>query len=179
MGAPLAEEHGELFGLPSQTLPSTAIRFGFRRGGSAASRGGRTLERRFLAALERSALTPNRPPSSVARGCSHHQRGRIPVRVAIIYRPRNPAPLEAVPMLLEAMGQWVENHGERFSTLEFFVGGGGFGVIDIDDSAELQQIAAENPFTAFSDVEIKPVVEPGTAMAILRETFAARAQASD
>jgi hypothetical protein len=100
------------------------------------------------------------------------------VRVAVIYRPRNVPPLEEFPMLMGAMGQWVENYGERFSTLEFFVGGGGFGVIDVDDSAELQRIAAENPFTPFSEVEIRPVVEPGTALGILGEAFAARAQAS-
>jgi Domain of unknown function (DUF3303) len=81
-------------------------------------------------------------------------------------------------MMMGAMGQWVEKYGARFSTLEFFVGGGGFGVIDVDDSADLQRIAAENPFTQFSEVEIKPVVEPGAAMAILGEVFAAQAQAS-
>jgi hypothetical protein len=79
-------------------------------------------------------------------------------------------------MLFGAMGQWVEKYGQRFSTLEFFVGGGGFGVIDVDDSAELQRIAAENPFTPFSDVEIRPVVEPGAALAIVSEVLAAQAQ---
>jgi hypothetical protein len=81
-------------------------------------------------------------------------------------------------MMFAAMGQWVEKYGDRFSTLEFFVGGGGFGVIDIDDSAELQRIAAENPFTQFSEVEIRPVVEPGAALAILGEAMAAQAQTS-
>jgi hypothetical protein len=81
-------------------------------------------------------------------------------------------------MLMGAMGQWVEKYGERFSTLEFFVGGGGFGLIDIDDSTELQRIAAENPFTPFSEVEIRPVVEPGAALAILSEVFAAQTQVS-
>ena len=100
------------------------------------------------------------------------------MRVAVVYRPRNVPPLEAFPMLMGAMSQWVEKYGGRFTTLEFFVGGGGFGVIEIDDSAELQRIAAENPFTPFSEVEIKPVVEPGSAIAILSEAFAARAQPS-
>lgn len=100
------------------------------------------------------------------------------MRVAVIYRPKNTPTLEAFPMLLGGMGQWLERYGDRFSTLEFFVGGGGFGVIDIDDSAELHRIAAEHPFTPFSDVEIRPVVEPGTAMEILSETIAARTQAA-
>jgi len=80
-------------------------------------------------------------------------------------------------MLFAGMGEWVKKYGERFSTLEFFVGGGGFGVIDVDDSTELQRIAAENPFTPFSEVEIRPVVEPGAALAIMGEVMAAQAQA--
>lgn len=47
------------------------------------------------------------------------------MRVAIIYRPRSVAPIEVAPILMGALGQWVETHAERFSTLEFFVAGGG------------------------------------------------------
>jgi hypothetical protein len=83
-----------------------------------------------------------------------------------------------MPMMMGAMNQWIEKYGKRFSTLEFFVGGGGFGVIDVADSEELQRIAAENPFTQFADVEVRPVVEPGAAMAINAEAFAARAPAA-
>ncbi len=81
-------------------------------------------------------------------------------------------------MLMGAMGQWVEKYGERFSTLEFFVGGGGFGVIDVDDSIELQRMTAENPFTLFSEVEIRPVVEPGAAIESWHEVIAAQMQAA-
>jgi muconolactone delta-isomerase len=100
------------------------------------------------------------------------------MRVAVIYRPRNPPPPDAIPTLIAAMGRWVEKYRMRFSTLEFFVAGGGFGVIDVDDSEELQRITAENPFTPFSEVEIRPVVEPSASMAITSEAFAARAQAA-
>jgi hypothetical protein len=100
------------------------------------------------------------------------------MRVAIIYRPRNTAPQEAVPMLLGGLGQWVEKYRERFSTFEFFVGGGGMVVIDIDDSVELNRIVAENPFTPLMEVEIRPVVDPGAAMAVYGEILAAQASAS-
>jgi hypothetical protein len=96
------------------------------------------------------------------------------MRVAIIYRPRDAVPAEALPTLMEGMGAWLQKHGARFETLEFFVAGGGFGVIDIADSAELHVLAAEHPFTAYSDVEVRPVVPPGQAMENLRQAFAAR-----
>jgi Domain of unknown function (DUF3303) len=80
-------------------------------------------------------------------------------------------------MLMGALGQWVENHSKRFLTLEFFVIGGGLVLADIDDSAELNQVVAENPFTPFMDVEIMPVVEPATAMATYGEVVAAFAAA--
>jgi hypothetical protein len=76
-------------------------------------------------------------------------------------------------MLMEAMGQWVETYSKRFSTLEFFVVGGGLVLADFDDSTELNRILAENPFTPFMDVEIMPVVEPRAAMEIYGEVVAA------
>jgi len=95
------------------------------------------------------------------------------MRVAIIYRPRSAAPVEAGPMLMEALGQWVETYSKRFSTLEFFVVGGGLMLADFDDSTELNRILAENPFTPFMDVEIMPVLEPRAAMANFGEVIAA------
>ncbi|HRD59751.1 DUF3303 family protein [uncultured Nocardioides sp.] len=81
-------------------------------------------------------------------------------------------------MLMGALGQWVENHSKRFSTLEFFVAGGGLMLADFDDSTELNRILAENPFTPFMDVEVLPVVEPQAAMANFSEVIAALLAAS-
>lgn len=96
------------------------------------------------------------------------------MRVAVIYRPGTPPPQEALPELMQRMGAWLETYAGRMSTVEFFVGGGGFGVADMGDSAELHRMIAEHPFTPFSEVEIRPVVDPHTAMATLREVFEAR-----
>jgi hypothetical protein len=103
------------------------------------------------------------------------------VRVAVIYRPRNAAPFEAFPMLMGALGQWVETYSKRVSTIEFFAVGGGLVLADIDDSAELHRMVAENPFTPFMDVEIMPVVEPNAAMETwgdVAATFATAGQPS-
>jgi hypothetical protein len=78
-------------------------------------------------------------------------------------------------MLMEALGHWVETYSLRFSTLEFFVTGGGLMLADIDDATELNRILAENPFTPFMDVEIMPVVAPSAAMSIYGEAVAALA----
>ncbi len=97
------------------------------------------------------------------------------MRVAIIYRPKSPAPLEAIPQFMQALTAWVDKYSGRMSTLEFFAAGGGFAVIDVDDSADLFRITAENPFTPFSEVEVRPVVDPHTALATLQDVFAGMA----
>ncbi len=99
------------------------------------------------------------------------------MRVAIIYRPKNVAPVEATPMMMGALGQWVETYAARFSTFEFFVDGGGLVVADFDDADELQRVVAENPFTPYSDVQIRPVVAPTVAMGMYSEVIAALAAA--
>ena len=93
------------------------------------------------------------------------------MRCAITYTPKDRPPPEEMPELLQRMGEWLSEYGSRMSVIEFFVGGGGFGVIDIADSAELHRITAANPFTPFSEVEIRPVVQPQQAMQILQEVF--------
>ena len=69
------------------------------------------------------------------------------MRVAIIYRPKSPVPPEAAPFMIERMGSWVDKHAQSFSALEFFIGGGGMGLLDVDSNAELHRMVAENPFT--------------------------------
>ena len=69
------------------------------------------------------------------------------MRVAVIYRPRNTPPFELMPQLMQGMAEWTGRYQDRMETAYFFAGGGGFGVLDIDDSAELQRMLAEHPFT--------------------------------
>lgn len=98
------------------------------------------------------------------------------MKIAVIYRPRNAPPPELVPGLLEGTRQWLDSHAARFEQVYFFTNGGGFGVIDADDSTELMRLSAEHPFTPFSDVEIRPVLEADEALGTLQQAFAARAQ---
>jgi hypothetical protein len=84
--------------------------------------------------------------------------------VAIIYRQHHPAPFEALPTMVGALGQWVETYSKRVSTMEFFAMGGGLVLADFDDANELHRLVADNPFTAFMDVEVMPIIEPTAAM---------------
>jgi hypothetical protein len=100
------------------------------------------------------------------------------VRVAIIYRPKTPVPPEMLPVMMGALGEWVEANAQRFSTFEFFAAGGGLVVADLADSAVLHRVVAENPFTPYMEVEILPVIEPGVAMQTWADVAAALARSA-
>jgi muconolactone delta-isomerase len=93
------------------------------------------------------------------------------MRFAIIYHPKFPAPQDEIPELLKGMGKWMQEHGSRIEGIQFFVDGGGFGILDTDDPGELSRLISEHPFTPYSDVEIKPVMDPESAMAVLTEVY--------
>jgi hypothetical protein len=77
--------------------------------------------------------------------------------------------------MFRAMGEWVQRYQDKAESINFFVGGGGMGVFDVADEAELYRMAAEHPFTPFADVEFRPVVDADTALRTLQDAFAARA----
>lgn len=96
------------------------------------------------------------------------------MKLAVIYRPRQTPPFEAVPEMFEGVAAWIEKYGDRFEVLYFFAGGGGIGVADVDGSDELQRITAEHPFTIYSDVEFHPAVDADTSLKTLKEALAPR-----
>jgi hypothetical protein len=88
------------------------------------------------------------------------------MHTCVTYRPRNPAPPELLPMLVEGSKQWLDRYGDRFQTLWFFPQGGGFGVSEITDEAEIMEIMAYNPFTPYCDVDVQICVEARAALTI-------------
>jgi hypothetical protein len=93
------------------------------------------------------------------------------MRFAVIYRPKFPIPPAELPEMLKGMGDWVQRYGDRVEGTQFFVGGGGFGLVDSDDAEELTRLLAENPFTPYSEVEVKPLLDPAAALSILAEAY--------
>jgi muconolactone delta-isomerase len=96
------------------------------------------------------------------------------MRFAIIYRPGNPLPPEQMPDIVQTMGDWMQRHGDRLEATEFFVGGGGFGIIDTDDPEAIQRLIAENPFTPYAEIEIRPLIDPQKGLGILQEAYSNR-----
>jgi hypothetical protein len=93
------------------------------------------------------------------------------MRFAVIYTPKHPAPTEQLPELLKGMGEWMQNHADRVEDVQFFVGGGGIGTIETDDPGEISRIISMHPFTQYSDVQIRPLIDPAAAMSILMEAY--------
>ena len=93
------------------------------------------------------------------------------MRFAIIYRPKHLVPQDQLPELLKGLGEWMQEHGSRVEGIQFFVGGGGIATIETDDPGEIAGLLAANPFTQYSDVEMRPLIDPQVAMTVLQEAY--------
>jgi muconolactone delta-isomerase len=93
------------------------------------------------------------------------------MRFLVTYRPKYPAPPDGLSDLLKEMEEWIRKHGSRVEGIQFFVDGGGFGTIETDDPTELQRLITEHPFTQYSDVDVQPLIDPASAMAVLVEAY--------
>lgn len=99
------------------------------------------------------------------------------MRFVFISRPKNLFPREELPGLLEQLAGWRERHRDKMEVFEFFNGGGGgFGILDVADEAELYQIVLEFPFSPpIADVEVRPIMNGDKALKQARQAIAAMA----
>lgn len=95
------------------------------------------------------------------------------MRFLVVATQKFPAPPEIVPGLIDAAEEWQKRYSDTLEVFGLFPGGGGFGIADVADEAELHRIVFENPFTPFSDYEIKVIVDAPTAWRQARDAFAA------
>lgn len=79
-------------------------------------------------------------------------------------------------MLLQGTRDWFHRHQDSFRAFGTFPGGGGFGVVSVDDNASLHRMMAELPFAPFSDTRIDPFVEGDEGFVIAQEVFATMMQ---
>jgi hypothetical protein len=47
-------------------------------------------------------------------------------------------------------------------------------IIDTDEPDVAQRLIAENPFTPFAEIEIRPLIDPAAALGILQEAYSNR-----
>jgi hypothetical protein len=101
------------------------------------------------------------------------------MRFAIIDRgARFQLPQEQMPALWEQFNGWRERYRDRMESFEFFIGeGGGFGVVNVESEAELQQMMIEYPFLFFDNVEVKAIADGDASLKQWGEAIQAMAGA--
>ena len=95
------------------------------------------------------------------------------MRVLVVGTPKFPVPPDQLPAMADAALAWYQRYQDRMEVFGNFPGGGGFGVVNVDDAETLNQMMLEMPFTPFSEVEVRPVVPGETAFHQLRDAAAA------
>jgi hypothetical protein len=71
---------------------------------------------------------------------------------------------------------WRERHRSKMESFEWFINGGGFGVVDVADESELYRMMLEFPFAFTDEIEVHPVANGDHALQTTREALAAMAQ---
>ena len=92
------------------------------------------------------------------------------MRVFVLVEPKFFTPPEVLPALLEGFAAWRDAHREHMESFEFFAGGGGgFGIFNGPDEATLHRIMVQYPFTPYSEITIRPILDGDTALGQMRE----------
>jgi hypothetical protein len=97
------------------------------------------------------------------------------MHVLVVATPQHPIPPSEMPGIVGGATDWYERHKDEFEVFGLFPGGGGFGVVEVDDAARINQLMLEQPFSPYSRYEVHPFSPGGTGFAQLREALAAQA----
>ena len=99
------------------------------------------------------------------------RRHRV-MRVFVLVEPKFFVPPEIFPTLLDGFAAWRDAHREHMESFEFFAGGGGgFGVFNGPDEATLNGMMFEYPFTPYSEITIRPILDGDVALGQARESM--------
>jgi len=86
------------------------------------------------------------------------------MRFAVIVRPKHQLRPEEMPMVHQAFSAWREQYRDRMDVFEFFLGGGGFGIVDVDDAEELNRMLLRNPVVFIGETEVLPILDGDVAL---------------
>ena len=81
------------------------------------------------------------------------------MKALVIGRPKFQVPPEMAPMVTQGAIDWYARYKDSFIEFGTFIGGGGFGLVDVPDVDTLNKMVAEMPFIMFSDVTVELYVE--------------------
>jgi hypothetical protein len=95
------------------------------------------------------------------------------MKALVIARPQFQIPPEQAPMIVQGAIEWYERYKDRFAEFGTFPGGGGFGVVEVDDTDELSKMIVEMPFSPFMDVTAELYVEGDKAFYQFQEAMQA------
>jgi hypothetical protein len=95
------------------------------------------------------------------------------VKALVIGRPKFQVPPDMAPMITQGALDWYDRYKDRFVEFGTFLGGGGFGVVEIDDVDELNKMISEMPFVTFSEMTVELYVEGDKGLRQFQESLAA------
>ena len=91
------------------------------------------------------------------------------MRFLVVARPQFQIPPELLPQMIEGALEWHERYKEQLQEFGTFPGGGGFGIVEAQDSTRLNQLMLEMPFSPFAHHDVYPIVPGDTGLRQLRE----------
>ncbi len=95
------------------------------------------------------------------------------MRFLVVATPKFPAPPDMIATMIDRSEEWNQRYQDKFEAEGLFPGGGGFAIVDVSDEAELHRMIIEHPFSAFSEIVPRPIVDSATAWRQGREAVAA------
>ena len=98
------------------------------------------------------------------------------MRALIVTKLKFFIPIQEMPALVQAFADWREKYRDNMESFEFFIGGGGCGIVNFPDESAMHQFWLEYPFGFFSDTEVHPIVQGDAALAQFQGMIAAMSQ---
>ncbi len=97
------------------------------------------------------------------------------MRVLVVGTPKFQIPPDQLPSIVEGAIAWQERYEDKLEAFGSFPGGGGFGIVNVKDETELNQLIIEMPFSWFSEVEVRPFVAGAAGLQQLKQAVEAMA----